>query len=109
MSESACTYFQTRVRTLYISQVCQGLKRHCCPPSESHSDWCRVVIEKPFGRDLASARLLGQELHALFAEPQIYRMDHFLGKEVSQVRRRWLFALAMTSLPHKRWLLRMGR
>jgi glucose-6-phosphate 1-dehydrogenase len=40
----------------------------------------RVVIEKPFGHDLASAKALAAELHKYLAEPQIYRIDHFLGK-----------------------------
>jgi glucose-6-phosphate 1-dehydrogenase len=41
----------------------------------------RVVVEKPFGHDLASARALNEELRALLDEDQIYRIDHFLGKE----------------------------
>jgi glucose-6-phosphate 1-dehydrogenase len=40
----------------------------------------RVVVEKPFGHDLASARALAAELHKYLEEPQIYRIDHFLGK-----------------------------
>ena len=40
----------------------------------------RVVVEKPFGHDLASARALNAELHALVDESQLYRIDHFLGK-----------------------------
>ena len=41
----------------------------------------RVIIEKPFGTDLASARALNQAVHAVFAESQVFRIDHFLGKE----------------------------
>jgi glucose-6-phosphate 1-dehydrogenase len=41
----------------------------------------RVLLEKPFGHDLASARALNAELHKFLAERQIYRVDHFLGKE----------------------------
>jgi glucose-6-phosphate 1-dehydrogenase len=44
----------------------------------------RVVLEKPFGRDLASARELNDTLHALFAEDAIFRIDHFLGKSAVQ-------------------------
>jgi glucose-6-phosphate 1-dehydrogenase len=44
----------------------------------------RVVVEKPFGHDLASARALNAELRRLLDEPQIYRIDHFLGKEPAQ-------------------------
>ena len=40
----------------------------------------RVVVEKPFGNDLASARALARELHRYIEEPQLYRIDHFLGK-----------------------------
>ena len=44
----------------------------------------RVILEKPFGTDLASARALNETLHAVFAEEQIFRIDHFLGKEAVQ-------------------------
>ena len=44
----------------------------------------RIVVEKPFGRDLATAKLLNQELGACFDEKQIYRIDHYLGKETVQ-------------------------
>jgi glucose-6-phosphate 1-dehydrogenase len=40
----------------------------------------RIVVEKPFGHDLASARALNEELHAVIEESQLYRIDHFLGK-----------------------------
>jgi glucose-6-phosphate 1-dehydrogenase len=46
--------------------------------------WRRVIIEKPFGRDLASARALNQAVHAVLAEHQIYRIDHYLAKETVQ-------------------------
>src|SRR5581483_7262666 len=41
----------------------------------------RVIIEKPFGTDLASARKLNEAVHAVFPEQQVFRIDHFLGKE----------------------------
>jgi glucose-6-phosphate 1-dehydrogenase len=44
----------------------------------------RIVVEKPFGEDLASARRLNELLHKYFDEAQIYRIDHFLGKETVQ-------------------------
>ena len=44
----------------------------------------RVVVEKPFGRDLASARALNRTLHAVFPESSIFRIDHYLGKEPVQ-------------------------
>ncbi len=46
--------------------------------------WTRLVIEKPFGIDLASAERLNRELHRTFDEPAIYRIDHYLGKETVQ-------------------------
>ena len=44
----------------------------------------RIVIEKPFGIDLASARQLNEAVHEVFAEEQVYRIDHYLGKETVQ-------------------------
>lgn len=46
--------------------------------------WRRIVVEKPFGRNLETSRELDRELHAVFQEDQIYRMDHYLGKETVQ-------------------------
>jgi len=46
--------------------------------------WRRIVVEKPFGRDLESAKALDKTLHSVFDEEQIYRMDHYLGKETVQ-------------------------
>ncbi len=46
--------------------------------------WTRVVIEKPFGYDLKTARKLNEDLHARLDESQIYRIDHYLGKELVQ-------------------------
>ncbi len=46
--------------------------------------WTRIIIEKPFGRDLASARALNTEVHQVFDEGQVYRIDHYLGKETVQ-------------------------
>jgi glucose-6-phosphate 1-dehydrogenase len=48
------------------------------------SPWSRVVIEKPFGRDRASSDELSRGLAEVFTEPQTYRIDHYLGKEVIQ-------------------------
>src|SRR5882672_4145583 len=44
----------------------------------------KVIIEKPFGKDLASAQALNKELTTVFEEPQVYRIDHYLGKETVQ-------------------------
>jgi glucose-6-phosphate 1-dehydrogenase len=46
--------------------------------------WTRIIIEKPFGHDLASAHKLNEQVHAVFDEGQVYRIDHYLGKETVQ-------------------------
>ena len=56
--------------------VVDGLGRAGCA-----KDGARIVVEKPFGRDLASAVALNETLHRLFPESAIFRVDHFLGKE----------------------------
>ncbi|XP_068027362.1 glucose-6-phosphate 1-dehydrogenase-like [Melanerpes formicivorus] len=63
---------------LYTS-VTQHLRDHCMGQG-----WNRVIVEKPFGRDLASSEALSQHLGSLFREDQIYRIDHYLGKEMVQ-------------------------
>jgi glucose-6-phosphate 1-dehydrogenase len=51
----------------------------------SHPEcWRRIVIEKPFGRDLESAGELNKAVHTVFDESQVYRIDHYLGKETAQ-------------------------
>jgi glucose-6-phosphate 1-dehydrogenase len=51
---------------------------------EGDGRWSRVIVEKPFGTDLASARALNAELAGILNEDQIYRIDHYLGKETVQ-------------------------
>jgi glucose-6-phosphate 1-dehydrogenase len=52
--------------------------------ADEHEGWRRVIVEKPFGYDLASARALNAELRKGLRESQIYRIDHYLGKETVQ-------------------------
>ena len=58
--------------------VVEGLKQADCAKD------ARVIVEKPFGRDLASAQSLNQILHSVFPESAIFRIDHYLGKEPVQ-------------------------
>jgi glucose-6-phosphate 1-dehydrogenase len=58
-----------------FATVAEGLAKSNCAAS------ARVVVEKPFGRDLASAKALNQTLHRFFPESSVYRIDHYLGKE----------------------------
>ena len=52
--------------------------------AEAEEGYRHVVVEKPFGVDLQSAQALNRDLHAVFQEHQIYRIDHYLGKETAQ-------------------------
>ena len=52
--------------------------------AEQSEGWRRIVIEKPFGRDLSSARQLNDAIHRVWDESQVYRIDHYLGKETVQ-------------------------
>jgi glucose-6-phosphate 1-dehydrogenase len=61
-----------------FASVAQGLKASGC------ADNARVIVEKPFGRDLASAQQLDRTLHEVFDESSIFRIDHYLGKEAVQ-------------------------
>jgi glucose-6-phosphate 1-dehydrogenase len=68
---------------LFLPTV-QGLAAADMLPEAAHRDRLRVVIEKPFGRDLTSARQLSDGLSALLTEQQVFRIDHYLGKETVQ-------------------------
>ncbi|KAL6738610.1 hypothetical protein Aduo_012139 [Ancylostoma duodenale] len=61
--------------------VTSELKEHCMDNGDS---WTRVIIEKPFGHDLESSAKLSNHLAKLFKEDQLYRIDHYLGKEMVQ-------------------------
>lgn len=61
-----------------FASVVQGLQKCGCAEN------ARVIVEKPFGRDLASAQALDKTLHEVFAESSIFRIDHYLGKEAVQ-------------------------
>jgi len=57
-----------------------GLSCETCP----EDSWCRIIVEKPFGSDVKTARRLNAALHEHFHEHQIYRIDHYLAKETVQ-------------------------
>ncbi|CAH0561805.1 unnamed protein product [Brassicogethes aeneus] len=59
--------------TVHIRNACMALK-----------GWSRIIIEKPFGKDSATSQKLSNHLASLFTEQQIYRIDHYLGKEMVQ-------------------------
>ncbi len=76
-------FFYLAVAPRFFSPIAQMLGQ-CCLTKEESGHWARVIIEKPFGHDLESAKKLNQELNQVLTEKQIYRIDHYLGKETVQ-------------------------
>jgi glucose-6-phosphate 1-dehydrogenase len=73
----------------YFSDIINFLGQHgMAKPAEvtdgGHKAWVRTIIEKPFGHDLESAKALNNEVNKVFSEDQIFRIDHYLGKETVQ-------------------------
>jgi glucose-6-phosphate 1-dehydrogenase len=64
--------------------VIEQLKKANLTKPKNEKSWTRIIIEKPFGRDLASARDLNKTVLDSFDESQVYRIDHYLGKETVQ-------------------------
>ena len=64
--------------------IVQSLGRVGMNSNVSSEAWVRIIIEKPFGVDLDSARMLNKTVHDVFNEHQVYRIDHYLGKETVQ-------------------------
>ena len=75
--------FYLSVQPVSFASIARQLSEHGLV-TETPAAWRRVIIEKPFGRDLASARELTSELSSALHERQIYRIDHYLGKETAQ-------------------------
>ena len=76
-------FYLSIIPSLFETAV-QSLKQSGLVAKPGSSTWTRVVIEKPFGRDLESALALNKELLRYLDETQIYRIDHYLGKETVQ-------------------------
>ena len=70
----------------FFTTIVEKLKKHklLYDHSEEKEKWSRVIIEKPFGHDLISALELQKDLMAHLSEKQLYRIDHYLGKETAQ-------------------------
>ena len=69
--------------SVYPKVIAQLQKAGLAQPTNKNS-WVRIIIEKPFGRDLTSARELNRTVLGAFDESQVYRIDHFLGKDTVQ-------------------------
>ncbi len=80
---NAIFYFS--IQPTFFATVAKKLAAHGLTlQGEGRPGWRRVIVEKPFGHDLASARQLNRELTGVLQENQIYRIDHYLGKETAQ-------------------------
>ena len=75
--------FYLAVQPIYFGKIPAQLKTQGLV-EERDGKWRRVVIEKPFGHDLASSRELNHDVSAVLKESQIFRIDHYLGKETAQ-------------------------
>jgi glucose-6-phosphate 1-dehydrogenase len=80
--------FYLSVPPKFFPEVVAQLKRSGLsdpePRPDGHKPWRRVVIEKPFGHDLASARELNEIVNSVFGPDSVFRIDHYLGKETVQ-------------------------
>lgn len=68
----------------YFPSICEHLHKHGLIYEKNQEPWSRVIIEKPFGHDLQSAKELQNQIKKYLDESQIYRIDHWLGKETVQ-------------------------
>jgi glucose-6-phosphate 1-dehydrogenase len=77
--------FYLAVAPEFFADIIARLGKHgMAVPAEGEQHWVRVIIEKPFGTDLKSARELNDAVNAVLSEDQIFRIDHYLGKETVQ-------------------------
>ena len=76
--------FYLSVPPSVFAQIVDKLDKAGLGPKDNLNGWSRIIIEKPFGTDLDSARALQAEVSKVFPESSIYRIDHYLGKEPVQ-------------------------
>jgi glucose-6-phosphate 1-dehydrogenase len=76
-----CVIYYLAVAPRFFAAIAENLAKHKLTNNPKKS---RIVIEKPFGHDLESAKALNKLLNSIFLETQIYRIDHYLGKETVQ-------------------------
>jgi glucose-6-phosphate 1-dehydrogenase len=79
---SNCLFYLATPPQIYSTIIEQLGKAGLAQEAEDH--WRRIIIEKPFGHDLPSAVELNRQVHDVFDESQVYRIDHYLGKETVQ-------------------------
>ena len=81
LNVSACLFYLATPPESYVEIIRQI---GAVSLAKKENTWRRIIIEKPYGRDLNSARNLDNEVHQVFNESQVYRIDHYLGKETVQ-------------------------
>ncbi|CAF1175747.1 unnamed protein product [Adineta steineri] len=79
--ESAHRLFYLALPPSVYGSVSELISKHCRPKSPG---WMRLIVEKPFGKDLESSNKLSEHLNKFYTEEEIYRIDHYLGKEMVQ-------------------------
>ena len=82
-SAGNCIYYLATHPEAFES-IIENLGRSGLARKSQESPWARIVVEKPFGSDLESAKRLNEHARAIFDEDQIFRIDHYLGKEIVQ-------------------------
>lgn len=81
-SRSTCNrVFYLALPPSIYPEVCANIKSEC---TQKTKGWTRIILEKPFGRDLESSEELNKHICSLYREDQLYRIDHYLGKELVQ-------------------------
>lgn len=85
LGQCANKLFYLAVPPIYYKNIFENLSRSgLMKPCSVDSGWARVLVEKPFGNDIATAQELDNTLGRLFKEEQVFRIDHYLAKEVLQ-------------------------
>jgi glucose-6-phosphate 1-dehydrogenase len=78
-------FFYLATSPTFYPTIVNSLHKHGLADRRgADSGWTRIIVEKPFGRDLETARRLNDVIHRVFDEDQVYRIDHYLGKETVQ-------------------------
>jgi glucose-6-phosphate 1-dehydrogenase len=90
--EQTCRIFYMAVPPVFFEEISLQIGKAKLAGNRAYS---RIVIEKPFGHDLESAKHLNELLHSMFDESQLYRIDHYLGKETVQNILAFRFANAL--------------
>ena len=81
---SGNTLYYLATSPVFYGPICKKLGEEGMAGPRAEGAWTRIIIEKPFGHDAETASKLNDEVHSVFHEDQVYRIDHYLGKETVQ-------------------------